>query len=59
VQNPVQYTPVLKLCYMEGFRSMRWESHPMPTHILMAMRVQILSVLRQVDGMLNETVHQE
>jgi hypothetical protein len=55
VADPVVYGTVVKVCTAPGgYGTLRWDSYPMPEHVLRGVRAQLLQALAYVDSQLQE-----
>jgi hypothetical protein len=55
VADPIAYATVVKVCSVPGgYGTLRWDSYPMPEHILRGVRAQLLQALAYVDSQLQE-----
>jgi hypothetical protein len=46
--------PIIKIQHNEGDRNIRWESHPLPLHVLQALILQVREVSEMLERMLAE-----
>lgn len=51
--DPIMYSTVVKVRTAPGgYKTLRWDSYPMPEHVLRGVRAQLLQALAYVDSQL-------